>query len=185
LYQLSKGKLTVAKDLNTEARDQITAIINHCFPNQIKSYLFHETGEIRPEPLSVEQLSTLLEKYEHIILDHLTTAFTKSWSDADKSAVTETALRSHIQTMTSALTEVIKTLWRRLQWAITQRNRLDAERVRGGTLEFDQDALWQRCDRLIKKYKVFKPDAKVKLKAMTTRLPIASLQQRAFFLVMD
>lgn len=153
LYQLSKGKLTVAKDLNTEARDQITAIINHCFPNQIKSYLFHETGEIRSEPLSVEQLSTLLEKYEHIILDHLTTAFTKSWSDADKSTVTETALRSHIQTMTSALTEVIKTLWRRLQWAITQRNRLDAERVRGGTLEFDQDALWQRCDRLIKKYK--------------------------------
>ena len=63
LYQLSKGKLTVAKDLNTEARDQITAIINHCFPHQIKSYLFHETGEIRSEPLSVEQLSTLLEKY--------------------------------------------------------------------------------------------------------------------------
>ena len=42
---------------------------------------------------------------------------------------------------------------KRLDWALDQINRLDSERTRKGTLDPDEDALFRRCDRLVKRFK--------------------------------
>lgn len=54
---------------------------------------------------------------------------------------------------TSALEEVVLQLKKRLDWAMGQIRRLDAKRDRRGSLEAEDDALFRRCDRLIKRYK--------------------------------
>lgn len=55
--------------------------------------------------------------------------------------------------MADCLALVIQRLWQRLQWAITQTRRLNELRLQKGALDPESDALFHRCDRLIKKLK--------------------------------
>ena len=134
-------------------RQEISNILESCFPKQVKHYLFSDSGVLRTAPLDVSSLTTLIQKHEATILGHVKTAFAESWPKEDQIAVSEKELRSHIERMGDQLAVVIQRLWRRLQWALDQMRRLNELRVQKGTLDPDEDALFQRCDRLIKRLK--------------------------------
>src|SRR5207249_7836776 len=67
--------------------------------------------------------------------------------------VTNERLSAGVQEMADQLQEVLRRLKRRLDWALGQLDRLDAIRRRQGSLKPDEDALFLRCDRLVKKLK--------------------------------
>ena len=53
--------------------------------------------------------------------------------------------------MVTQLDEVVARLERRLRWGMEQIKRLNAVRERQGALDPEDDALFRRCDSLIKK----------------------------------
>ena len=63
------------------------------------------------------------------------------------------ALRAHVRGMVRGLEEVIARLGRRLRWAMEQIRRLNAVREKQGDLEPEDDALFKRCDALVKRLK--------------------------------
>ena len=66
---------------------------------------------------------------------------------------TPAALGAHVDAFTDNLERVVARLRSRLQWAMQQIARLNALRERHGTLEPDDEALFRRCDRLVKRLK--------------------------------
>ena len=149
LFQLTRS----TSSLTDGDRQEIAKVLENCFPPQVKHYLFGESGVLRPMPLDVSALTDLTQKHEAILFDHIQTAFAKSWPSEDQIAVTEKELRFHIQYMGEQLIGVIQRLWRRLQWALEQKRRLNEMGDQKGTLDPDEDALFQRCDHLIKRLK--------------------------------
>lgn len=63
------------------------------------------------------------------------------------------ALRAHVTRMVRGLEAVIARLRRRLRWALDQIKRLNGLRERRGDLEQEDDALFCRCDALVKRLK--------------------------------
>lgn len=134
-------------------RDEIQSVLETCFPSQVKNYLFDESGYVRPEPLDVSSLTGLIQKHAITLYEHVDQAFAKAWPESDAMAVKEAELKQHITTMGDELAKVILTLWKRLQWAMGQLRRLSEERVLKGALDPEDDALFRRCDRLVKRLK--------------------------------
>ncbi|EKU96555.1 helicase family protein with metal-binding cysteine cluster [Leptolyngbya sp. PCC 7375] len=149
LHQLSRPQSSLSKPEQQEIAD----ILNDCFPPQVNHYLFEDTGFVRPEPLDVSSLATLLQKHGPTLYDHVKTAFADSWPNSDRMAVEEASLKRYIATMGDDLTIVIQRLWRRLQWGRTQLERLNSLRIQKGSLDPEEDALFRRCDSLIKTLK--------------------------------
>ena len=146
-------RLAGAKDLTAGEREEIARTLEHCFPTQIKTYLFDAAEHVRAVAFDVGALTTVVSKHEGHLLAEVERVFAQGWPIADKAAVEPTVLRRHLATMGSALAEVIRRLERRLQWALDQMRRLDDVRVKKGTLDPDEDALRARCDRLVKRLK--------------------------------
>lgn len=140
------------KQLNSSVCHDIDRILNICFPTYVKTYLFDDNGYVLSEPLDVSMLASLIAKHETTIMQYVLNVFS-SWPAEDKLVVAEDLLQQHIQEMTSALTEVISRIWKRLQWAMDQMRKLDAIRAKKGTLDAAEDTLYARCDRLVKKLK--------------------------------
>ncbi|WP_448600521.1 DEAD/DEAH box helicase [Thermoleptolyngbya sp.] len=148
-YQLSR----TGSSLPLPKQQQIQAVLKQCFPVQIKSYLFTDQGDVRTAPLSVHPLADLIRQHEAILLQAVKAVFDQGWMPADCTATTDEALASHVAHMAERLAEVIERIWRRLQWALGRMRQLDERRRTKGTLDPDEDALYARCDRLVKKYK--------------------------------
>lgn len=146
LHQLSKSS-----SLSELERQEIQEILAHCFPNQVKSYLFDAQGYVLEKPLDVTSFQTLIERHQAVIQTYLYTVFHQD--DNFKNTINDEQLSSLITNAASQLTTVIQRLWKRLQWAMGQMKRLEGVRQQKGTLEPDEDSLRQRCDRLIKKLK--------------------------------
>jgi len=91
--------------------------------------------------------------YENLLLPEVIKAFMQCWPEADAEVVSEDSLRYYLHTMGDNLKEVISRFFRRLRWAINQMVRLDEVRHEKGTLDAEEDSLYARCDRLIKKLK--------------------------------
>ena len=140
------------RQLAFEVQAEINGILNACFPTYVNTYLFTDNGYVLSEPLDVSILATLISRHETAIINHVLTVFA-SWPAEDQAVVTEAQLHQHVQGMTEALTAVIKRVWKRLQWAMSQMRKLDEIREKKGTLDAAEDALYARCDRLVKKLK--------------------------------
>ncbi|MGO8683313.1 MAG: Zn-binding domain-containing protein [Thermoleophilia bacterium] len=80
-------------------------------------------------------------------------AFRQGWPAADASVVAPERLRRYLNEMPVELADVLKRLRRRLAWAMEQMRRLNDVRRRYGALEPEDDALFRRCDSLIKRLK--------------------------------
>src|SRR5712692_4796443 len=80
-------------------------------------------------------------------------AFRQGWPEDDARVVEPATLRTYIDEMDGQLQSVLERLKRRLDWAIDQMNRLDEVRRKQGTLDPEQDALRNRCDRYLKRLK--------------------------------
>ncbi|WP_210437038.1 DEAD/DEAH box helicase [Oxynema aestuarii] len=149
LHQLRRGEGNLTKG----DREEIADILKTCFPTQVKPYLFDENGNVRQVPLSVDRLSHLIAKTEPILSEKVAQVFAQQWPTESVGVVTPAKLRDYILNTGDRLAEVIDRLWKRLQWSLNQMARLDAVRQRKGTLDPDEEALRQRCDRLVKKLK--------------------------------
>lgn len=139
--------------LTAADRAEIADTLKHCFPTQVKPYLFDEKGHVRDAPLDVTVLRQLIVKHREILLTDIRAIFAQGWPQDAAVAVTEERLQAYLTQTGSQLTEVILRIWKRLQWALSQMDRLDAARQKKGTLDPDEDALRTRCDRLVKRLK--------------------------------
>jgi len=149
LHQMARS----APHLTQGDREEIASVLATCFPGQVKAYLFDDTGYIRRSPLDVSALTDLLQKHALALYKQVAKAFAETWPLVDAMAVQEKELKQHIAQMGDKLTDVIDRLWKRLQWAMSQIRRLSEERVVKGSLDPEGEALFRRCDRLVKKLK--------------------------------
>jgi hypothetical protein len=139
--------------LSEEDRQEVEAALRHCFPTQVKQYLFDEAGHVRSSTFSVAPLAAVTSKHEAAIVDHVRQVFEQGWPADDKAVVAPERLVAQTKAIAEHLTDVIARLTRRLNWALDQMRRLDELRLKKGTLDPDEDALRSRCDRLVKKLK--------------------------------
>ncbi len=149
LYRLTRE----GSELPSEDRTELIDALRHCFPPKVKGYLFDAADEVRNAPLDVSQFAMIVSKHEGLILDHLTSIFSLTWPLEISGLVTRESLVQYVRESTDRLADVIRRIWLRLQWALDQMRRLDDSRRVKGTLDPDEDALFARCDRLVKRLK--------------------------------
>ncbi|MBU1700460.1 MAG: DEAD/DEAH box helicase [Candidatus Eisenbacteria bacterium] len=135
-----------------EDRERIAGILRDCIPNRVTHYLF-DSGLIRKTPLDISGLKHLINENMDDLVDYVDRAFRQGWPEADKEVVTPQALRGHVESTTEGLSAVLDRLQRRLRWAMEQIRRLNKLREEQGDLEPEDDALFRRCDRVVRRLK--------------------------------
>jgi len=152
---------TVITRLHQYARDQrrsddelenIENTLMTCLPDTVTAYLFDE-GLVRGERFDLEPLRALIERNIDDLVAYVESAFRQGWPEADEEVTSAEALLKHVDEMVGDLEVVVARLERRLRWAMEQIGRLHKEREKHGTLEPEDDALFRRCDQLIKRLK--------------------------------
>ncbi len=139
--------------LPVEERALVSGVLNACFPNVVRNYLFDEAGNIRGTPFDVAELGTILQPRRGHLLDALRQTLQSSWPAAEVEMVADEVLTGLIDAMPAQLSAVVAQLWRRLQWALQQKARLALIEAQRGTLDDEERAIRQRCDRLIIRYR--------------------------------
>jgi DEAD/DEAH box helicase/Helicase conserved C-terminal domain/Domain of unknown function (DUF1998) len=134
-------------------QEEIENTLSQIFPTQIKSYLFEENGNVRVSDFDLSPFEKLIADYVSDLLSHVSATFKDGWPSDDAIAVDDETLKSYVSEASSELGLVIQRFRRRLTWALDQINRLAAERQRRGTLDPAEDALFTRCDNLVKRLK--------------------------------
>jgi ATP-dependent helicase YprA (DUF1998 family)/SOS-response transcriptional repressor LexA len=133
-------------------REATDHILRSCLPDRISSYLF-EDGFIRETLFDLAPLQGLIERNLEDLIVYVEGAFRQGWPEADAEVTSRQALRNHVAGMVGSLELVLGRLRRRLQWAQTQIKRLNKLRESQGTLDHDDEALFRRCDGLMKRLK--------------------------------
>src|SRR5581483_2308514 len=80
-------------------------------------------------------------------------AFAQEWPVEDADVVRSEVLVSYLDDMPSQLLTVVDRLRKRLRWATDQMTRLEEDRRRRGALDREDGALYERCEKLIKRLK--------------------------------
>jgi len=138
--------------LSEQERRTVEDTLRTCLPDRVSSYLF-EDGFVRDARFDLEPLRRLIDRNADDLLAYVETAFRQGWPEADAEVTSTEALRNNLSGMVNRLDAVLARLERRLRWAMEQIKRLNAVREKHGTLEPEDDALFRRCDRLIKRLK--------------------------------
>jgi hypothetical protein len=133
-------------------REAIEDTLRDCLPQRVSHYLF-EDGLVRDQMFDLRPLERLIEANIDDLVACVESAFRQGWPEADGEVTTSEALRNHVLDTVPGLTVVIGRLRRRLRWAMNQIKRLNALREQQGDLEPADDALFRRCDRLVKRLK--------------------------------
>jgi ATP-dependent helicase YprA (DUF1998 family) len=146
LFQMAREQALSAGEL-----EELDSVLQTCFPPQIKPYLFDASGNVRPAPLDVSALGAVIAKHRAALLERVKAVFRQGWPNSDVEVVADELLEQYIDQMAGDLGEVIKRLFGRLQWALSQIRRLQEVASNKGALEADEEALRARCERLVKK----------------------------------
>ena len=133
-------------------RAAIRDVLHRCLPRQVEPYLFQD-GEVRSAPFDFAALRDLVQPHAGDLAARVEEVFRQGWPAEDAGVATSDALGAHVDAFTDNLERVVARLRSRLQWAMRQIARLNALRERRGTLEPDDEALFRRCDRLVKRLK--------------------------------
>lgn len=149
LHQLARED----SGLGEHDREEIREALAECFPSRIRSYLFNEDGDLKAAPTRADRLRTVLSKHENDLVETVSASFARTWPKADAAVVGADMLTGYVQQAGDALDEVIGRLRQRLDWALNQMERLDERRKQQGVLEPADDALFQRCKRLVRRIK--------------------------------
>lgn len=149
LHRLARAGSALGEEERREVEDTLRTV----FPGRIKDYLFDPQGEVRPEPLDVGPLHALILRHQEDVLEHLRLAFESSWPTDDADVATAGRLEALTLATTASLHTVLLRLKKRLDWAMGQLNRLDDVRKKKGALDGEDEALRNRCERLVKKLK--------------------------------
>lgn len=133
-------------------RQDIEDTLKKCLPDQVSAYLF-ESGRVRDKLADLTPLRRLIEQHVDDLCEYVERVFRQGWPTADADVTKPETLRAHVQGMTDSLLEVLARLERRLLWALEQIRRLNGLRERQGDLEPEDEALFRRCDALVKRLK--------------------------------
>ena len=133
-------------------RAAIRDVLHRCLPRRVEPYLF-EDGEVRSAPFDFGALRDLVQRHAVDLAVRVQAVFRQGWPAEDAGVATPAALGAHVDAFADNLERVVARLRSRLQWAMRQIARLNALRERRGTLEPDDEALFRRCDRLVKRLK--------------------------------
>lgn len=147
LYQYTRDGMRAVRE-----RRHIEQILHTCLPGQVSSYLFAD-GNIRSEPFDLSPLAELINDNLDDLTEYVEAVFGQGWPERDMEVVKPEKLRQYVLEMPAELGVVIARLRRRLMWAMEQIKRLNAVRERQGVLETEDEALFKRCDRLVKRLK--------------------------------
>lgn len=143
--------------LRDEARSEpermgIDQTLKDCLPSRVSHYLFEE-GRLRTDPFDFSALENLIEANTDDLVRYVEGAFRQGWPKDDSEVTSSEALRAHVVGMTGGLKQVVTRLRARLRWAMEQIRRLNRVREEYGDLEPADEALYRRCDRLVKRLK--------------------------------
>lgn len=143
-----------ARDPQRSKTEQLTIdeALRDCLPREISHYLF-EDGRLRDQPFKMTFLESVVHDHLDELVDHVQAVFNQGWPASDAEVVTPEALRAHVEGFTEELAEVIGRLRHRLRWAMVQISRLSALRLQHGDLDQEDESLFRRCDRLVKRLK--------------------------------
>ena len=133
-------------------RAAIRDVLHRCLPRRVEPFLF-EDGEVRSAPFDFGALRDLVQRHAADLAVRVQAVFRQGWPAEDAGVATAAALGAHVDAFADNLEHVVARLRSRLQWAMRQIARLNALRERHGTLEPDDEALFRRCDRLVKRLK--------------------------------
>ena len=133
-------------------REEIREVLGSCLPRVVASYLF-DGGEVRSEPFDFTALRDLVRRNSRDLTKGVERVFRQGWPQTDTGVTDAAVLRRHVEEFVDDLEAVVARLRRRLRWALNQIRRLNERRVRQGTLDAADEALFRRCDRLVKRLK--------------------------------
>ncbi len=133
-------------------RRNIEETLRICLPDRVSAYLF-DGGLLREKPFDLGPLQMLVDRNCDDLVAYVETAFRQGWPMADEDVTRPEALRAHVTGMVHGLDEVIGRLGRRLRWAMEQIRRLNAVREKQGDLDQEDEAIFRRCDSLVKRLK--------------------------------
>ena len=133
-------------------RQEIRDALARCLPRSVEPYLF-ESGELRTAPFDFSALDSLVQDNADDLAAAVRHVFAQGWPAADEEVAHDAALRDHVGGFAGNLEAVVARLRRRLQWAMDQIRRLNAQRERQGTLAPEDESLFRRCDGLVKRLK--------------------------------
>jgi ATP-dependent helicase YprA (DUF1998 family)/SOS-response transcriptional repressor LexA len=133
-------------------RQNIDNILRTCVPDRVSAYLF-EGGLVREKPFDFNSLHLLIVQNMDDLVNFIEGAFRQGWPEEDAEVTRPEALRAHVSEMVGGLDEVISRLRRRLRWALDQIRRLNGLREQQGDLDAEDEALFRRCDSLVKRLK--------------------------------
>ncbi len=135
-----------------EERGRIAAVLKECLPAEVSSYLF-ERGRVRVAAFDLTPLRRLIHDNLEDLVSYVAAVFAQGWPAADADVVRLDHLRGHVSEMADELEAAVARLRRRLGWAMEQIRRLNALREQQGTLEPEDETLFRRCDRLVRRLK--------------------------------
>ena len=133
-------------------REEIRDVLRRCLPRRVEPYLF-EGGEVRDAPFDFGPLRDLVRRYAQDLAADVRRVFEQGWPEADAGVTDPVVLRARVDGFADRLEAVVARLRRRLRWAMDQIRRLNAMRERQGTLDPEDEALFRRCDALVKRLK--------------------------------
>ncbi|MCP5893782.1 hypothetical protein NL374_27170, partial [Klebsiella pneumoniae] len=87
-------------------------------------YLFTPEGMVRPAPMKVSALETVIQHHRQALLSATMTAFQQGWPAADADVVSQVSVEATIDGLSAELQVVVDRLFQRLQWALNQLERL-------------------------------------------------------------
>ena len=131
---------------------RIRDALDACLPSRVSSWLF-DGGVVRGAPFDFGPLAEVVRRHRGALLAEAEAAFTQGWPEADADAVAPEALARCVDGFAGGLEDAARSLRRRLDWALAQMDRLNETRRRHGALDPEDDALFGRCDRLVKRLK--------------------------------
>jgi ATP-dependent helicase YprA (DUF1998 family)/SOS-response transcriptional repressor LexA len=149
LFQLSRS----SGGLGEYDRRELIEALKKVFPPRIDRYLFDDRGHVRTAIFDISPLRTMISKHLADLEGSISGTFSATWPTADLDIVRPARLTAIISDTPDELEKVIMTLKKRMEWCLRQMERLDSERRLRGTLDPDEDALYRRCDRLVKRFK--------------------------------
>jgi SOS-response transcriptional repressor LexA len=141
-------------DSRTDAeRERIDGVVKSCLPRLVSRFLFDDANNVRTTVFDFTPLDQLIKANRDDLVAYVAKAFHQGWPAKDAEVTTLEALRAHVDGTVSGLIELVGRLRRRLKWAMAQMARLNRVREQQGALEPADDALFKRCDRLVKRLK--------------------------------
>ena len=133
-------------------RDEIRDVLARCLPPRVAPYLFNGAG-LRATPFDLSPLRDLVRRNSEDLTAGVLRVFRQGWPDTDAGVTQPASLRAHVEAFADSLEAVVARLRRRLRWAMEQIRRLNVRRESQGTLDPEDEALFRRCDRLVKRLK--------------------------------